>query len=165
MLESPTTLIVGRNNSGKTSLSEAIRRFLADQNPRFQIEDFSNTSYDRFCDALAAKSAGRPDDEVRTLIPSIELRLLFRYDPNQPDLGALSDFIVDLDPDCNEALVVARYELRDGAIDSLFADQPAGNLTDRDRIAFFQELASAYPTYSPPAYGPKTPTTTPTENR
>ena len=145
VLESPTTLIVGRNNSGKTSLSEAIRRFLADQNPRFQIEDFSNTSYDRFCDALAAKSAGRPDDEVRTLIPSIELRLLFRYDPNQPDLGALSDFIVDLDPDCNEALVVARYEVRDGAIDSLFADQPAGNLIDRDRIAFFQELRQRVP--------------------
>lgn len=145
VLETPTTLIVGRNDSGKTSLSEAIRRFLADQNPKFQIEDFSNTSYDRFCDALAAKSAGRPDDEVRTLIPSIELRLLFRYDPNQPDLGALSDFIVDLDPDCNEALVVARYELRDGAIDSLFADQPAGNLTDRDRIAFFQELRQRVP--------------------
>ncbi len=145
VLETPTTLIVGRNNSGKTSLSEAIRRFLADQNPRFQIEDFSNTSYDRFCDALTAKSAGRPDDEVRTLIPSIELRLLFRYDPNQPDLGALSDFIVDLDPDCNETMVVARYELRDGAIDSLFADQPAGNLTDRDRIAFFQELRQRVP--------------------
>ena len=27
VLETPTTLIVGRNNSGKTSLSEAIRRW------------------------------------------------------------------------------------------------------------------------------------------
>ena len=144
-LETPTTLIVGRNNSGKTSLSEAIRRFLADPNPAFQIEDFSNTSYDRFCDALAAKNAGRPDEEVRTLIPSIELRLVFRYDSNQPDLGALGDFIVDLDPNCNEALVVARYELRDGAIESLFAEQPTGTLTDNDRIAFFQELRQRVP--------------------
>ena len=145
-LETPTTLIVGRNNSGKTSLSEAIRRFLVDQNPRFQIEDFSNTSYDRFCDALARpRMPGEPDDEIRTLIPSIELRLLFRYDPNQPDLGALSDFIIDLDPDCNEALVVARYELRDGAIEKLFAGQPAGALTDEDRIAFFQELRERVP--------------------
>ena len=144
-LETPTTLIVGRNNSGKTTLSEAIRRFLVDQNPKFQIEDFSNTSYDGFCAALTAKNAGRPDDEVRTLIPSIELRLLFRYDPDQPDLGALSDFIVDLDPDCNEALVVARYELRDGAIETLFAGQPAGALTDDDRIAFFQELRERVP--------------------
>ena len=145
VLETPTTLIVGRNNSGKTSLSEAIRRFLADQNPKFRIEDFSSASYDRFCDALAARNAGRPDDEVRALIPSIELRLLFHYDPGQSELGPLSDFIIDLDTDCNEALVVARYELRDGAIEALFAHQPSGDLTDRDRIAFFQELRERVP--------------------
>ena len=144
-LETCTTLIVGRNNSGKTSLSEAIRRFLEDQNPRFQIEDFSNASYDRFCDALAARNAGHPDDEVRALIPSIELRLLFRYDPDQPNFGALSDFIVDLNPDCNEALVVARYKLDDGAIETLFAGQPTGVLDDDDRIAFFQELRERVP--------------------
>ena len=40
---------------------------------------------------------------------------------------------------------MARYELRDGAIDSLFARSPAGNLTDRDRIAFFQELRQRVP--------------------
>ena len=58
VLEDQTTLIVGRNNSGKTSLSEAIRRFLVDQSPKFQIEDFSNASYDGFCDALKAEKAG-----------------------------------------------------------------------------------------------------------
>ena len=146
VLESQTTLIVGRNNSGKTSLSEAIRRFLVDQNPKFQIEDFSNASYDGFCDALKAKNAGQQDDKVRTLIPSIELRLLFRYDPEQPDLGPLSDFVIDLNPDCSEALVVARYELRDGAIESLFADQPTGELTDESRLAFFQVLRERIPT-------------------
>ena len=163
-LEAPTTLIVGRNNSGKTSLSEAIRRFLEDQSPTFQIEDFSNASYDCFCEALEARSAGEPDDEVRALIPSIELRLLFHYDPDQPELGPLSDFIIDLDPNCTEALVVARYELRDGAIEALFADQPAGALTHEDRLAFFQELRERVPDLFTPTYGPKTPTTTPTEN-
>jgi predicted ATPase len=145
VLETQTTLVVGRNNSGKTSLSEAIRRFLVDQNPKFQIEDFSNASYDGFCDALMAKNAGREDDEVRALIPSIELRLLFRYDPEKPELGPLSDFVIDLDPDCNEALVVARYELRDGAIESLFADQSAGKLTDENRLVFFQLLRERVP--------------------
>ena len=58
VLEDQTTLIVGRNNSGKTSLSEVVRRFLVDQNPTFQIEDFSNASYEGFCEALAAKNAG-----------------------------------------------------------------------------------------------------------
>ena len=147
VLEDQTTLIVGRNNSGKTSLSEAIRRFLVDRNPQFQIEDFSSASYDGFFDALIAKNAGREDNEVRALIPSIELRLLFKYDPEQPELGPLSDFVIDLDPVCNEALVVARYELRDGAIDSLFADQPAGQLADEDRPAFFQLLRKRVPIF------------------
>lgn len=145
VLEKQTTLIVGRNNSGKTSLSEIIRRFLVDQNPKFRIEDFSNASYDGFCEALMAKNAGREDDEVRALIPSIELRLLFRYDPEQPDLGPLSDFVIDLEPDCCEALVVARYELRDGAIDLLFAGQPAGDMTQEGRLAFFQLLRERVP--------------------
>jgi len=145
VLEDQATLVVGRNNSGKTSLSEAIRRFLVDQNPKFQIEDFSNASYDGFCDALMAKNAGGQDDEVRALIPSIELRLLFRYDDEQPELGPLSDFIINLDPDCNEALVVARYELRDGAIESLFADHPVDGLAEEDRRAFFQMLRERVP--------------------
>lgn len=55
VLEDKTTLVVGRNNSGKTSLSEVIRRFLADLNPKFQIEDFSMASYGGFWEALKAK--------------------------------------------------------------------------------------------------------------
>ena len=145
VLENQTTLIVGRNNSGKTSLYEAIRRFLEDRTPRFQIEDFSNTSYDGFCEALKAKNEGHKDDTVRSLVPSIELRLIFRYDPEQPDLGSLCDFVVDLDPDCNEALVVARYELPESALKMLFAGQPADELTDEARLAFFQVLRERVP--------------------
>lgn len=48
VLEEQTTVIVGRNNSGKTSLSEIIRRFLADGSATFQLEDFSSSCYDRF---------------------------------------------------------------------------------------------------------------------
>ena len=145
VLENEATLIVGRNNSGKTSLSEVIRRFLVDQSPKFQIEDFSNVSYDRFCEALSAKNAGQQDAHVRSLIPSIELRLLFRYKAEQPELGSLSEFVIDLDPDCNEALVVARYELCDGAIDTLFAEQPADELTDESRQTFFKALRERIP--------------------
>lgn len=39
-LENDTTLIVGRNNSGKTSLTELFRRLLAENSPRFRLEDF-----------------------------------------------------------------------------------------------------------------------------
>jgi putative ATP-dependent endonuclease of the OLD family len=144
-LERKTTVIVGRNNSGKTSLSEVIRRFLLDPSPTFQIEDFSSAAYGRFCEALQAKNAGRGDDEIRSLIPSIELRILFRYDPAQPELGPLSDFVIDLDPNCNEALVVASYELEKGGIEALFQGQPPEPLTDETRRTLFRALRERVP--------------------
>ena len=146
VIEKATTLIVGRNNSGKTSLSEVIRRFLLDPSPKFQLEDFASASYEGFCKSLDAKNAGTPDDEVREYIPFIELRLFFDYDPEESELGPLGDFVVDLDPDCSEALVVARYELRDGCIDALFDGQPAEKLTDDTRRTFFRTLRGRIPT-------------------
>ncbi|MEX3901703.1 MULTISPECIES: AAA family ATPase, partial [Paraburkholderia] len=45
-LEDLTTVVVGRNNSGKTSLSEVIRRLIADGSAQFQLEDFSSACYE-----------------------------------------------------------------------------------------------------------------------
>ena len=145
VLEDQTTVVVGRNNSGKTSLSEVMRRFLIESNPTFQIEDFSSASYDGFCAALSAKRNGLADDEVRALIPSIELKIFFRYDPAQPELGPLSDFVIDLDLACDEALVVIRYELGDGAIDALFEGQLVDELTAETRLGFFRILRERIP--------------------
>lgn len=144
VLESDCTVIVGRNNSGKTSLAEVIRRFLKDANPTFQIEDFSSASYDRFCDALKAKADGKSEDEVRQLIPSIELRLIVRYDKALP-LGPLSEFVIDLDPESSEALVVVRYELKDGGIEAFFEGQPTTPLTADSRLLFFRMLRERIP--------------------
>lgn len=143
-LEADSTLVVGRNNSGKTSLAEIIRRFMKESNPIFQIEDFSNTSYDRFCDALSAKNEEKEDVEVRQLIPSIELRLFVRYDNTLP-LGPLSEFVIDLEPASDEALVVVRYELKDGGIEAFFEGQPATPLTPETRILFFRTLRERIP--------------------
>jgi energy-coupling factor transporter ATP-binding protein EcfA2 len=145
ILEDQTTVVVGRNNSGKTSLSEVIRRFLNDSNPTFQIEDFSSAAYDGFCAALEAYHEGSEDDEIRSLIPQIELRLYFRYDPAQQHLGPLCDFVIDLDPNCNEALAVIRYELQEGGIDAFFAGQPTGELTPKTRLSFFGLLRERIP--------------------
>lgn len=145
VLEDQTTVIVGRNNSGKTSLSEVMRRLMADGAAIFQLEDFSSACYDGFCAALEARINGAEDDAVRALIPAIELRLKFRYDPAQPQLGPLSPFVIDLDPACAEALVAVRYELKDGQLGRFFEDQPTTPLTDETRIAFFRALREKIP--------------------
>lgn len=145
VLEDQTTVIVGRNNSGKTSLSEVMRRLLSDGNVAFQLEDFSSACYYHFCEALQALNQGADEDAVRALIPTIELRLKFTYDPAQPQLGPLGPFVIDLDPACADALVVVRYELKDGQLASFLDGQPKEALTPETRIAFFRALRERIP--------------------
>ena len=73
MLEEQATVIVGRNNSEKTSRAEIIRRFLADGSATFQLEEFSSAYYDCFCEALDTLNQGAEENIIRELIPAIEL--------------------------------------------------------------------------------------------
>lgn len=144
-LEKETTLIVGRNNSGKTSLSEVMRRFLTDTKATFQLEDFSSACYGCFYDALEAQQDEMDEAIVRELLPVIELRLQIYYDQAQADLGTLAPFIVDLDPDCNEAAVVIRYELKDGEVSSFFEGMPTFQIATETPKAFFQLIRERIP--------------------
>jgi len=121
-LEERTTLIVGRNNSGKTSLTELFRRMLKENSPTFQLEDFSLSAHEDFWKAFLLKRQDHKEDEIRKALPSIEAKLTINYDKNAPSLGALADFIIDLDPACTQALIVIRYQLKDGEIDAFFED-------------------------------------------
>lgn len=146
-LEECTTLIVGRNNSGKTSLYEVIRRFLKERGKAFKIEDFSTACYDRFCIAAGLQASGEDDAKIRAILPAITLRLTFKYDPQQPDFGSLAPFIVDLDPDADEAVAMLTYELNDGQIENFFEDAPVDFTDDDARNQFFRLLRERVPAY------------------
>lgn len=122
ILEERTTVIVGRNNSGKTSLTELFRRLLSDKSPTFRLEDFSLSVHQKFLDAFVLKSKGGNIDDIRDVLPFIEVKLTITYDKNASSLGSLGNFIIDLNPDCTEVLIVIRYQLKDGEIDALFKD-------------------------------------------
>ncbi len=119
-LDERTTVVVGRNNSGKTSLTELFQRLLTGVAPSFKLEDFSLDAHEGFWSALIAKHEGKQDTEIRELLPSIEARVGIRYSKGSPDLGPLADFIVDLNPDCDIALLSLRFQLADGKLEALF---------------------------------------------
>lgn len=56
-IENDTTVIVGRNNSGKTSLAEVFDRFLGEQPGRFRLEDFAAAVRPKFLSAKALRDA------------------------------------------------------------------------------------------------------------
>jgi predicted ATP-dependent endonuclease of OLD family len=145
IFEERTTVVVGRNNSGKTSLSEVMRRFLDEGPTTFQLEDFSSACYDQFCAALEAHQQGKSEPDVRLILPVIELQLLCRYDAAQLELGPLAPFVIDLDPSCTDASIITRYELKDGAIADFFDGLPSGDLDTEGRLTFFRTIRERIP--------------------
>lgn len=150
VLEKQTTVIVGRNNSGKTSLTEVMKRLLGDGNPSFWLEDFSFSTHQNFWNAFVAAARGADELDVRKDLPTIEIHLSFSYD-NGEALGTLSEFVIDLDPDCTEALVVARYALRDGKVNELFAglnaldEKATPDQIEQAKAALFKALRDRVP--------------------
>jgi putative ATP-dependent endonuclease of the OLD family len=115
-LDERTTLIVGRNNSGKTSLAELFRRLLSENSVCFRLEDFSVAAHEGFVQAFELALAKADDVEVRAALPAIEVALTLSYEAAAASLGPLTDFIIDLDPGCTEARIDIRYELEKGRI-------------------------------------------------
>jgi energy-coupling factor transporter ATP-binding protein EcfA2 len=150
-LEERTTLIVGRNNSGKTSIAELFRRLLSHARPTFKIEDFSLGCHERFWAAFEAFRAGALTSEVHSYLPSIRVTLDIAYDIDALDLGVISDCIVDLNPDCTYVRLVLSFGPCPIAVDTLFAGIVLpGEDAAADRVALFRTLG----TRLPPAYEP-----------
>lgn len=81
------SLLIGRNNTGKTSLIVLLERFLGNKNPSFQFDDFS------LCLRQQLLSMDKYTN-VESL--SISLLLDIHYD-EKDNLANISDFILDLD--------------------------------------------------------------------
>lgn len=145
-LEERTTLIVGRNNSGKTSIAELFRRLLSERTLAFKLEDFSLGCHEGFWTAFEAFRAGAPTSDVRANLPSIILAVDIAYDVDALDLGPLSDCIIDLNPDCSDTRLVLTFGPRAAAVDALFVGIVAtGEDIGADRAALFRALGLRLP--------------------
>jgi len=108
-LESKSTVIVGRNNSGKTSLTDVFDRFTGEGGPRFRLEDFSAGTRGKFFSAKKLRDENNSPEKVLAALPKIILTLTFSYEKTATDLGPLAPFIIDLEVACTTAIVRVEY--------------------------------------------------------
>lgn len=134
-LDSRTTLIVGRNNTGKTSLAEIFRSFLSVSGPKVRYEDFNQACLVGFEHALNAFKAGAEEVDIRPLIPNIELEMKIEYEDDKDSYGVLGNFIIDLDDKLFETIVLVSYQIKDGKIKDFFRE-----LDVVDRKKYFSDL-------------------------
>lgn len=144
MLEDTSTVIVGRNNSGKTSFTEIFERFASDNGARFRLEDFSPVQREKFLSAKLLREQGAKVEDVLAMLPTLSLTLTFRYDSTSPNLGPLSSFIIDLDTESTTAIVCIEYKTSPADLHILFDVQPAPEGVE-PRAYFFRSLREILP--------------------
>ncbi|MCC7054224.1 MAG: AAA family ATPase [Gemmatimonadaceae bacterium] len=142
-LERTTTLIVGRNNSGKTSITEFFAHIMGEEPKRLRLEDFSAATRDKFLTAKQLRQEGKDDDDVLAALPIIAATIFVSYDPDEP-LGALAPFVVDLDPDCKSAKIRIEYRPSRTSL-ALLLHPPFTAGGSEDTAHFFGNLRDAIP--------------------
>lgn len=151
-LEEDITLIVGRNNTGKSSLADLCIDLLEKQN-ELKFVDFSNGCYPKFRESYEfykeyLKSIKIGEDEKDQLIkkakieetlPKITLEILIEYDKEKDtNLTGLSTYIMDLDVSRNDALILVEFSADDTL--RLFSSYQTSNNTEAvDLIAYLNK--------------------------
>jgi predicted ATP-dependent endonuclease of OLD family len=139
-LEDGATVIVGRNNSGKTSLTELFRCLLDEKAPRFKLEDFSLGVHEQFWVAYGLHGRESEEADIRQALPLISTTLNIEYGKDE-DLGPLADFVIDLNEECTSAQINISYALAAGKIKQLFEN------LEYDRTTFFKALKERIPKF------------------
>ena len=117
-----TTIIVGRNNSGKTSFVELFYKFFGSGKPaKFSVDDFSRNQRKSLQEAANTWQQSQEstaeelrdglasiENEAIDKLPEITLEIEFSYNENEP-ATPLANLILDLDPDRHDALLSCRY--------------------------------------------------------
>ena len=113
-VDSKTTLIVGRNNTAKTSCFECISNVLS--GVPFSFNDYPISKRETLYAKIGSYMAKELtlEELVEQLEPmSIEFLVDYTLDDPEDNLGALSPFIIDVDVDTTTALIRAEFKLRE----------------------------------------------------
>ena len=112
-VDSKTTLIVGRNNTAKTSCFECIGKVL--NGTPFSFNDYPLSKRENLYTNITSFMASEITFKnlFERLEPiSIEFLVDYSLDDPEDHLGALSPFIIDVDMDTTTALIRAEYKLK-----------------------------------------------------
>jgi len=117
------TLIVGRNNSGKTSLAEVFNNFFSEK-PKFRFEDFALSSHKKIVKSFRRyksylQSVNNNEDEktiekrerlFKLTFPKIIAEIYLEYgEKDDGKLSSVSNFLMDLDNRRKDALISCEF--------------------------------------------------------
>ena len=112
-VDDQTTLIVGRNNTAKTSCFHCIENIL--QGRSLTYDDYPLMKREEFYQHISLFMEGELSfEDFCKQVNTVSLEFIVDYAQDDPEdnLGALSPFIIDVDVDITTALIRAEYRLK-----------------------------------------------------
>jgi predicted ATP-dependent endonuclease of OLD family len=143
-LETYLSIIVGKNNSGKTSLLVLLERFLGSASPRFDFDDF-NLDFQKHLVELVQNTL-----QPATPYPfcGLALRVFIEYSDNDDLANVGNKVIMDLDPDNRWIVLDFLYHLSQENLEILRRDYKAHQDKKaekaKDALQFLRENHSHY---------------------
>ena len=121
-LDKSLTLIVGKNNTGKTSVAHLLQSVISERK-NLSFNDYPLECRKQFYETLEKYWAGEITiDEARKKIPETKLIFYIDYTDDGEDqfLGELRNFIIDMDDTQNVAQIDAVYSFDSPQAENLF---------------------------------------------
>ncbi|MFM7458430.1 MAG: ATP-dependent nuclease [bacterium] len=109
-LEDELSLVIGKNNTGKTSILSVLDKFLSEgeNKKQFSFDDFNNEFKQELKEKIESEEIS--SEEYKPL--GIRLRICIEYD-NNDDLSNISRVMMDLEPNNNFIILGFEYVLAD----------------------------------------------------
>ena len=122
--EDDLSLVIGKNNSGKTSFLAILEKFLVEAKPIFSLDDFNVESQKAIVGFEATSFLPEDFREI-----SISLKLYISYEDSD-NIGNASELILDLDTDNHHLVVLFEYVIEFEKYRKLVIDYAEYNKND-----------------------------------
>jgi predicted ATP-dependent endonuclease of OLD family len=145
-IEDELSLVIGKNNTGKTSLLSAMDKFINSSSSGFAFDDF-NISFKEELQSIVESEEAVTEEAFKLL--GITLRIHIEYN-DEDDLSNISKLMMDLDPENKTVLLVFEYCLTLDKLESLrqdfdnFQSEQATKKTKKGFYDFLKENHSDY---------------------
>ncbi|TMU76898.1 DUF2813 domain-containing protein [Pseudomonas fluorescens] len=140
-LEDELSLVIGKNNSGKTSLLSALEKFVVEKY-KIVIDDFNVSLRDRLSRLVSGEDPIPAEDEYDPV--GMQLKITIVYDKSD-DLGQVSSLIMSLDPEDYLINLGFEYKLAHAqVVDFYTAFQEERDNYDNDVLLYISEWHGKY---------------------
>lgn len=140
-LESDLSLVIGKNNTGKTSLLSALEKLVAEKS-KVTFNDFNVELRDKLRSLISGTEAIPNEKDYEPL--GMELKLFITYN-EEDDLGQVAPLIMSLAPEDNQIILGFEYKISHAQITSFHEDFQADkdNYED-DALLYLSEKQQRY---------------------